>query len=156
MSRPNSWNDADRAKLLSLYAARHKWAVIATLLDRSIGSCHGEYRRLVDAERDMRREIKIRDRRVVKFVLDLPPGQAPPTVPEPRQMSLSRLQGAAELLARIQHDRGLTAGLLGDPPAGRSALDKKRAGAVHAALGTRGVRALPKITLATRPFHDRA
>jgi hypothetical protein len=155
--RPNTWTDRDRAKLLRLHKGKNKWGVIARILDRSIGSCFAEHRRLVEVERDNVRKIRTsRARRVVELVLDLPAGQAPPTVPEPRQMALSRLQASAELLARIQHDRGLTAGLLGDPPAGRSALDQKRAGLVQAALGVRGVRVLPNITLPTGPFHERS
>jgi hypothetical protein len=59
-----------------------------------------------------------------------PPASAPagqPTQPPTaRLMHTSALVTDAELRSRIQ-SQGITAGLLGDPPAGRSALDQKRA-----------------------------
>jgi hypothetical protein len=54
--------------------------------------------------------------------------QAPPSKHQPRTVSAAILVADQELRDRIR-ECGLTGGLLGDPPPGRSALDQKRGGA---------------------------
>lgn len=86
-----------------------------------------------------------------------PPAAAPagrPTQPPTaRLMHTSALVTDAELRSRIQ-SQGITAGLLGDPPPGRSALDQLRAGGVEQPqrIDYRTVKLGPKVTLATEPL----
>ncbi len=65
--------------------------------------------------------------------------------------STSRLVAFAEIRSRIDV-QGITAGLLGDPPQGKSALDKKRLGIVDAPLRRQGDPVPKPVTLATRPW----
>jgi hypothetical protein len=70
-----------------------------------------------------------------------------------RTTSTANLVMDAELRSRIEV-QGVTAGLLGDPMPGRSALDRKRAGEVESPtwMDGRAARFIPKITLATGPL----
>jgi hypothetical protein len=75
--------------------------------------------------------------------------RSPGPPPSPSVVATSRLVLDAELRNRIA-ERGITGGLLGDPPPGRSALDEKRAGREHVAepkVDRRGARLPPRPTL---------
>jgi hypothetical protein len=75
--------------------------------------------------------------------------RSPGPPPSPTVVATARLVLDAELRNRIA-ERGITGGLLGDPPPGRSALDEKRAGREHvAAPDRRGLRLPPRPTLSS-------
>jgi hypothetical protein len=61
-------------------------------------------------------------------------------------ITTDRLIIDAELRSRIEV-LGITAGLLGDPPPGRSALDERRAGIVRGPASMQGIRPAMQITL---------
>jgi hypothetical protein len=61
-------------------------------------------------------------------------------------ITTDRLIIDAELRSRIEVS-GITAGLLGDPPPGRSALDERRAGIVRGPASMQGIRPAMQITL---------
>ena len=69
-----------------------------------------------------------------------------------RNTSTSMLRFEAEVRARVA-DLGVTAGLLGDPARGRSALDRKKAGIIDPPVRLFGQdRSIKKPTLATEPL----
>lgn len=127
--RSTDWTDKQRAELMAWRRRRPRpsWEVVAAALQRPTYVCQREYYRLIEVQRAAAQKLALVDRRRDPMVLNRPTGAAPPAEPDVRPMSTHRLKADAELLARIGA-QGLTAGLLGDPPPGRSALDKRLAG----------------------------
>lgn len=122
------WTEAERSRLFALRERRYHWDDIAREMKRTSGSCQQQYN-LRKPEGTPR---KTRSARV-----DVPPPapaprmpvlQAAPTPPSARRVSTHVLINDADLRARIAQ-QGLTAGLLGDPLPGRSALDQRNMGA---------------------------
>jgi hypothetical protein len=146
---------------------RVRWRAIAAETGHHESSCTQKYHQLRKRAADLAARAEI-DRRLAeeerKVVLRPP---EPRHVPLPVRVqnpevgvgtSTAKLVMDAQLRARIEV-QGITAGLLGDPMPGRSALDKMRAGIVDDPLlpayhtrfeGAQASR--PKITLATGPL----
>ncbi|ODM77777.1 SANT/Myb-like DNA-binding domain-containing protein [Bradyrhizobium elkanii] len=140
------WTDLEDAKLLHARdVLRVPWDEIEQHMPgRSRGGCARRYYTDLQADNQAaRRNWKAKGRRSVKppkpvvpaivrtLVEVLAPSIAPappkPVIVQEKQgtASLGGLRDYAELLARIA-ERGLTGGVLGDPPPGRSALDERR------------------------------
>lgn len=116
------------------------WDIVASECGRTQRSCQQKYVQLKAKER--LDEIRARanrkpgpKRRVIAPMpvavrlpksLPRPPARTTQCIDAPRSNSIASLSFAAEMRARIGA-QGITAGLMGDPPQGRSALDKKRA-----------------------------
>lgn len=144
--RPDAWSPLEKSLLLLLRDKRRmKWADVSKLIPgRSPAACTVAYfaiKHKVRLEKE-RAEARNKEPRPSRAVSPAPvaarPQQAPPSKPSPRATSTFILREDAELRARIE-TLGITAGLLGDPAPGRSALDAKLAGEVPAG----------RITLAT-------
>jgi hypothetical protein len=134
------WSDRETARLFQLRGKRLKWPEIATALPgRSANACQGRYYWL-----------KTRDRAPAPAIAPAM-GQAKAIEPSGAVMSLATLLADAELRSRIAI-QGVSAGLLGDPMPGRSALDQKRS--IPAAADPKVDRrsGSPKPTLATGPM----
>lgn len=133
------WSESEVALLIKLKAEGKPWKFIAEALPRhSRSACEQRYYsrngRPKPAERPAARTIVVQ--------------QAKDTRTASRAVPTSRLVIDAEIRARIEL-QGLTAGLLGDPPAGRSALDKRLGGVAEpVAPPTQGRRPPAAVTLA--------
>ncbi|MBR1206978.1 MULTISPECIES: SANT/Myb-like DNA-binding domain-containing protein [unclassified Bradyrhizobium] len=142
------WTDLEDAKLLHARdVLRVPWDKIEQHMPgRSRGGCVRRYYTDLQADNQAtRRNWKAKGRRVAVPPKPVVPGIvralvevfAPPIAPAPPKpvivldrggsAPLGGLRDYAELLARIA-ERGLTGGVLGDPPPGRSALDQRRSG----------------------------
>jgi hypothetical protein len=146
----NEWTERDLEYLFMARRLRESWETIAAALPgRSVGSCKQAYtyRQNKAAAAAARRANAGK-----RAILPAAPIEPAPS-PSARAVSTSALIVDAELRARIAV-QGLTAGLLGDPPAGRSALDQRGNGTSEAAAAVdrRSVRLGPKVTLATVPL----
>ena len=115
MARKNGWSHAEICKLFTLRDIEGlKWsAVAAEMPRRSQEACQVQYGKLADKGRAL-------------VISSVQVRQAPPSRAPARAVPTSRLIAVAELMQRIGV-QGVTAGLLGDPLPGRSALDRKRA-----------------------------
>lgn len=132
------WDAAEEAHLLFLRdRERLGFDVIGARLGRSGKGCMARYYSRLFAQNGARHfpvgHPKARKNRpaaapapapIVAQPQALPP--APAVAPE-RRPRLDALRDWAELCARIA-ERGLTGGVLGDPPPGRSALDERLQG----------------------------
>lgn len=139
MTRRPSWTVSEIGRLIRQRGAGMSFETIAGLSDgRTAAACQtkfylevGRQRSSVDIDLEAKRK---RAARLLQASL-AHAALTPAIVPPPRQippasgasMSTAVLMLDAELRNRIA-EFGITAGLLGDPPPGRSALDKKRAG----------------------------
>ncbi|TFV34569.1 hypothetical protein E4K66_30865 [Bradyrhizobium frederickii] len=150
--RPLPWDDAEEDHLLFLRdREKLRFNVIGPRLGRSPEACEVRYYTKLFAvnaanhygkERSGGRPVgggKPRPRPAAK-----PAKPVEMKVPPPaehggyRAVDLDALRERAELLLRIA-ERGLTGGVLGDPPPGRSALDERtRAAAAAARSGREG------------------
>lgn len=147
MSNPLPWTPAEDAALLRLRDAEGRcWAdIVADLPGRTYGAIKLRYysalRDRNAVPKQTRRPGRPRRPKVVEQLapsvslgrvaaaLPTAPLPAAPLLPaslRPRRMSTAILVADAELRARIAL-QGLTAGLLGDPLPGRSALDERKA-----------------------------
>ena len=135
---PNTqWTVPRRAKLARLYDAakrtkRFSWPEIAAAMNSSVASCQ-QTMYYIRKERGQATTYHL--------AVDSPPPPVsprrplPPPPPQPataapilsRHVGAARLAMMAEIGARIAL-QGATAGLMGDPPPGRSALDQRRGG----------------------------
>lgn len=130
------WSERELARLVALRARGAKWADIsAALRGRSTSACTlafyniGAKRRREEARAKARAEAPRAPLKVRCIMPAVKPDQAPSrALPAPSAgvVATSRLVADAELRDRIA-ERGLTAGIFGDPAPGRSALDLKRA-----------------------------
>ena len=144
------WTDRELARLFRLRDEGLGWPAIAEAIPgRTVAACQQAHK----TRSDVKKEGVAKAPAVRAACLPVPD---PPRPPSPRVLSTSALLVDAEIRARIE-TRGLTAGLLGDPPAGRSALDRRLAGlpeptapADHREAALR--RLSPVITLATEPL----
>lgn len=144
MSRGIWWTAEEDEKLLRLRDGLGLgWKAIAEQMPgRSTASCEQRYYNKLKDARDRtprpkgpapKRGAKGYWRRPVIVNVPLAPKPAPVPAPAPapaverrRMPSLDHLRERAELQLRIDR-QGLTAGFFGDPPPGRSALDKRSA-----------------------------
>lgn len=136
--RRDAWSPLEKSLLLLLRNKRRmKWADVSKLIPgRSPAACTVAYfaiKHRVRLEKERAEARASKEPRALAIAPPAPvvaqPQQAPPSKPSPRAMSTFILREDAELRARIE-TLGITAGLLGDPAPGRSALDLKRTGAV--------------------------
>lgn len=130
MIRRSHWTEADQARLLKLRDDDGlDWsAVAAAMPGRTLAACKVQY-----YER-LRERCGARRYSATRQLPPAPPRPAPVAAPavtpapvvarEARGGSLAGLREAAELRLRIA-ERGLTGGVFGDPPPGRSALDER-------------------------------
>lgn len=154
------WTARESAELIALQERGDNWADIAEALGRTLPACQGQFYKI----RPVNAPYKPRAPRVgAQVAPELPElvsvvaiAQAPAKPPGARCLSTAVLVADAELRARIAV-LGLTAGLLGDPLPGRSALDMRLAGvpepatpADHREVALRRLR--PTITLAKEPL----
>ncbi|WP_407146266.1 hypothetical protein [Bradyrhizobium sp. ORS 86] len=110
MSRGPRWTEIEHRKLRYMREVEKRpWAQI-TLPGRSSGACEVEY-----SARGFRH--------LAPAGPDAPTECAAPTAPK---FDFTALRERAELRLRIL-ECGLTGGVFGDPPPGRSALDQRRA-----------------------------
>lgn len=109
------WTDSERARLIQRGAS---WAKIGEELGRTGDACQVEFAR-IKREGAAERLIARMQAPAMHQAEDCRPTIS--RVPT----SLAALQVNAELLARVEL-QGVTAGLLGDPLPGRSALDRRR------------------------------
>jgi hypothetical protein len=128
------WLPSQCNLLEQLAAAGASFKVISHRVGHPISSCYDKIRELW-IQRGRGKQPK--PAKVRKAPPKPVPKPKPPTLvfmqaqpgPDPkRAIPTSRLILDAELRSRIS-EQGITAGLLGDPPSGRSALDRKRASA---------------------------
>jgi hypothetical protein len=110
--------------------------IAACFPGRNANGCSQAYLKMISREagREIKRAVRAQEigtRRPLTGIAELArlTANAPPPAPAASRIAtpISRLVADAELRDRIA-ERGLTAGILGDPPPGRSALDLKRAG----------------------------
>lgn len=142
----SSFTPEDIARLKRIIAMHPnkniKWDIWAGQFDHPLGSVKVMASRLRD---QMGKERMRGFNRAMRALRDRDPPRPPAPAPaEERRLvprvieldghrintSTQGMQFAAEMLVRIG-TQGITGGLLGDPPPGRSALDKKRAGIVE-------------------------
>ena len=134
------WSKAQTERLIQIMAdhARNRtnvpWYHYAIVLGHSANACRDRAREI---RRKRRAEQQSADRAEIRDKADAAvkqrsrsPSIAPPIKPAApldhmAATSTARFRFAAEMSARIGA-QGITAGLLGDPPPGRSALDQKR------------------------------
>lgn len=111
-----------------LLAAGCAYNKISERVDHPVFSCRTKASELRAMRRMEAGEPKIETRRKVPKLVPVAPVimQAKPGPSSPRITSTSKLVMDAELRSRIS-EQGITAGLLGDPRPGRSALDAKKA-----------------------------
>lgn len=138
---------------------RVRWRKIAALTGHHENSCSLKYHLLrKNAEAiEERARIDAENARLAKQIrTQVKPVPLPVRVidAEHSRGGSFRLQVDAELRARIG-EQGVTAGLLGDPPPGRSALDKMRSGIVDEPFIDSRAAQMSRyapITLATEPM----
>jgi len=130
------WTAIERQRLLDLRDVQKlSWDEIpARMPGRSKSACLVQYYHTL-RDRSAAKRMPPRTPRVIPAAVKIAPSpikppaivvrQVPASAPG-RTVSTSALRYHAELLQRVAHAGGLTAGLLGDPPPGRSALDQKR------------------------------
>ena len=128
------WHVDDLQKLMHLVATepRHgrghriPWYEIGRTLGRTAMACRTKHRNQIDKERKQ----SLRQKANLAAKPNPPQPKAiilrPICIDTTRATSTAQLRTAAELLIRIGHPHGIAAGMLGDPPPGRSALDRKR------------------------------
>jgi hypothetical protein len=154
----NRWMSPQLKLLEEMHAAGRQWPAIVTAVGHSLSSCQQMLSRIRGAKRNAEFERARLERRAspkapIAIAPPLKPTLQQASVPDPpsaRSTSTARLLMDAELRARIAV-LGVTAGLLGDPMPGRSALDRIRAGMVDPPppIDRKTVhRPQPKITLA--------
>ncbi len=135
----NRWTPDQIEKLCEIideHAAagrRIRWKEEAPRLGHPISACQQMANKLRHDRRELKRRAELRAMREKVDRIVIVPDALPrtPKVQNPeftRATSTYRYTVDAELRARIE-SQGVTAGLLGDPPAGRSALDQKRGAA---------------------------
>lgn len=127
MTKWQRWNDIDISKLLAAVACGYHWGDIAQALGRTIGACQMQYFKCRPAGAPKKkRAVRIQQTRAVPLVPSpsIAFVQAAPAPPSVRRVSTAALIADAELRTRIAL-QGITAGLLGDPLPGRSALDRR-------------------------------
>jgi hypothetical protein len=140
MTNRNKWTEAENLELLRRRDELHlKWDAI-DMPGRTSGACQVQYYAVLkdrNAAKKLHRSPWVREPRQVSQCISFgrvssAPPQGLPVVagaPGPyrpaRHVSTSVLIADADLRGRIA-TQGLTAGLFGDPPPGRSALDQKR------------------------------
>lgn len=119
------WSGPEIAKLLARRERGDNWDDIARELRRTKGACQMQFQK-------NKPDGTVKKRRAVPSARQAPLApilaviQASPGQPSARRVSTAVLLADAELRARIAL-QGLTAGLLGDPLPGRSALDERKA-----------------------------
>lgn len=129
------WDAADEDHLLFLRDVdRLGFEAIAPRLDRSMLACQARYYgRLADrngakhypAWHPLARKAGLPVAPTPAPPAPVAPAPAPPAPPrDSRSTNLDGLRDWADLLGRIA-ERGLTGGVFGDPPPGRSALDER-------------------------------
>lgn len=124
MTEWKRWTDPEIAKLLALRARGDNWDDIAREMRRTPSACQvqfGKHRPAGTSKK--RRAMRTKQAPLAPVIAVL---QAAPGAPSARRVSTAVLLHDAELRARIAL-QGLTAGLLGDPLPGRSALDERKA-----------------------------
>lgn len=136
MIRRSHWTEADQARLLKLRDVdKLDWsAIVAAMPGRTLAGCKIQY---YGRLRDRSQAKRYNPTRQLPAPLPPAPVVEPAVTPAPvigrqaRGAALECLRDAAELRLRIA-ERGVTGGLLGDPPPGRSALDERARAAAAA------------------------
>lgn len=123
-----AWSEEETAKLLALIAAGKSFPAASVELQRTTWACKNQFyllRRGTDKP--------VSTKRTSRQIADI---------------------AAAEARASLAIERCPIAEMLGEPPPGRSALDRIRAGIVEPPvyMDGRTLRYAPKITLPTKPF----
>ena len=134
MSRGPKWTEAEHLRLRHMREVEQRiWADIS-LPGRSSKACEIEYHRAgfirlspVEPKPVPPRE-RTRRSAQPQPAHELPDPAIERAIPRARRSDLGALRDKAELRDRII-ERGLTGGVFGDPPPGRSALDERRAAA---------------------------
>ena len=123
-----AWSEEETVKLLALIAAGSSFPSAAIDLQRTTWACKNQFYLLRRGT-----EKPLHTKRTSRQIADI---------------------AAAEARASRSIERCPIAEMLGEPPPGRSALDRMRAGIVEPAvyMGGRTLRYAPKITLPTKPF----
>ena len=130
MKRAPDWTKEEMARLMRLRSNLHGrplgWdEVAATLPGRTVVACMAAF--YAARAKQAREAAGVAARKPAAPTVLLQPQQAPPSAKAPAVVSTWSLRTDAELRSRIELV-GITAGRLGDPLPGRSALDRKRAG----------------------------
>lgn len=129
MTKWSRWTDREIAELFALRAQDANWDDIALALRRTSAACQMAFSKRRPAGTAKKRRsapLSVPRQSSLPAPPSIPIVQAPATAPGARRVSTAVLIADAELRARIAL-QGLTAGLLGDPLPGRSALDRRRA-----------------------------
>lgn len=126
----NKWTAPQLKLLKEMHVAGRKWPAIASAVGHPLSSCQQMLSRIRGQKRNEEFErARVAPKTPVAIVPPVKPAIVPaiarPAKPSARSTSTARLVMDAELRSRIEL-QGITAGLLGDPMPGRSALDRKR------------------------------
>lgn len=132
MKRTRLWSERDSARLIALRdALKLTWHMVAINLGRTPKQCQMRYyyvHRHVTSARRAERAAEFKQRPPIQISTAAIQQALPEAPRSARVMTTAQLLLDAELRSRIGA-QGITAGLCGDPGPGRSALDKRDAGA---------------------------
>jgi hypothetical protein len=155
----NKWTAPQLTLMEEMHAAGRKWPTISKAVGHPINSCQ----QMLSRSRAQKRRLQ--EQALRAQIVRASVARAPSLVPKDKAMPLkvlvtdapyqrptstAKFLMDAELRARIG-EQGVTAGLLGDPLPGRSALDKRRAGIVEQP-GYRNWYLPKPVTLPTEPM----